>query len=49
MPTKAERPADCKQDTKCPNMQVVFQGWDSETWKCDLCGRRFKLYYEDMK
>lgn len=46
---KELQPPECKEDTKCPNMVNIYQGWDDETWECPVCGARFKLYYEDMK
>lgn len=39
-----KRPADCQQDTKCPNMEIVFEGWDKTTWLCKKCGRRLNTY-----
>lgn len=48
-PNSPNRPANCRQNTKCTNIRCVYEGWDSETWECKTCGCYFTLYYEDMK
>ncbi len=39
----AER-AICDHDYKC-----VYEGWESETYQCEKCGDRYKLYDDEMK
>lgn len=34
--------------TKCPHIKMSHQGFDSESYDCDVCGERYTLYYEDM-
>ena len=46
---KEKQPPNCNEDTHCPNMINTYEGWDSETWECQVCGARFKLYYDEMQ
>lgn len=47
---ESKKPVECRDNwTKCPNIKLTYQGWGSETYECDVCGERFKLYYEDMQ
>lgn len=46
---KEKQPVECDEDTKCPNIKCVYEGWDDETWRCDVCGAYFKIYYEEMQ
>ncbi len=34
----------CDHDYKC-----VYEGWDSESYECDWCGDRYKLYDDEMR
>ena len=44
-----KRSADCDGGyTACPHIKNTYEGFDSETWECPVCGEFFKLYYEDM-
>lgn len=35
----------------CPNLKEVSRPTDmeGETYECELCGERYRLWYEDMK
>lgn len=35
--------------TKCPNIQSVSEDWESETYACDVCGKRYTLYDDEMR
>jgi hypothetical protein len=43
-----KQPPGCDGGTSCPNMKNTYEGYESETWSCEVCGEHFKLYYEDM-
>lgn len=34
--------------TKCPNIKMTYNGFDGESYSCEICGEYYKLYYEDM-
>lgn len=44
-------PHDCTDDNEhlCPNMQEYGLSMDVERYKCDVCGRRYALDYDEMK
>lgn len=44
-------PEDCneKNEHLCPNMKEYGTDMDCERYKCDVCGRRYKLDYDDMR
>jgi hypothetical protein len=44
----AKKPTDCTSHTNCPHIKCTYEGMDSETWSCPLCGEHFKLYYDEM-
>lgn len=44
-----KQPEGCEEDTKCPNMRCMFEGWDGERYRCEVCGASFFLDYEEMK
>lgn len=49
----AKRVAGCKLDVtggrnECPNLKEVGGGFDTDRYRCETCGERFTLYYEDM-
>jgi hypothetical protein len=47
----AKRPPECtaqQRATACPHIRCTYEGWESETYECERCGKYFKLYYEDM-
>lgn len=33
----------------CPDLKTVREDWESETRACEKCGRRFKLWDDEMK
>lgn len=33
----------------CKNMKEYGDSMDCEKYKCDICGRKMKLYYDEMK
>lgn len=35
--------------TDCKNIENTYEGYDSETWKCEVCGEFFILYYDEMQ
>lgn len=35
--------------TKCPNLKSTYDGYDRETYACEVCGKIETLYYEDMQ
>ena len=39
-----------KREKKCSNLKETSSSsdMDGETWECDVCGKRYRLYYEDM-
>lgn len=47
-----KKPADCGAREggtwKCPNLEEVGGGFESERYECPVCGEGFTLYYEDM-
>lgn len=47
---KTKQPPECKIDDtlKCPNIKCTYEGWEGESYRCDVCGESYKLYYEDM-
>lgn len=48
----AKRPSECKEPIsgKCPHLQETSSrsDMDGETYSCEVCGERYRLYYEDM-
>lgn len=47
----AKQPADCKINDappRCPNIVQTYQGYDKETYSCEVCGEFYSLYYDDM-
>lgn len=44
-------PEDCneKNEHLCPNMKEYGTDMDCERYKCGVCGRRYKLDYDDMR
>lgn len=49
-PTK--QPIECRINDappRCPNIDTISETMSGETWKCNVCGERYKLYYEDMQ
>jgi hypothetical protein len=34
--------------SQCPNLYENGGGMESERYKCDVCGKYYTLYYEDM-
>jgi hypothetical protein len=44
-------PHDCTDanEHKCPNMKEYGNSFEYEHYKCEVCGRRYKLDYEEMK
>lgn len=36
-------------DGDCPNMRCVHEGWDGETYRCPVCKKGYKMYYDDMR
>jgi hypothetical protein len=46
-------PEDCNDDNEhhCPNMQpkAVDRSFEHEHYECLICGRKYKLDYEEMK
>lgn len=48
---KSKRPAECTvdQNNRCPNLREVGGGFEGERYRCDVCGERFFLDYEEMK
>lgn len=48
----AKRPPECGEpDNKfCPHMRETSSrtDFDGETYNCEVCGRYYRLYYEDM-
>ncbi len=46
---KTKQPPECKEDTRCPNIQCTYEGMDGERWRCEVCGASFWLDYEEMK
>lgn len=45
------RPPECDEQRsgKCPNIKCTYEGWDGERYKCEVCGLRYFLDYEEMK
>ena len=46
-----KQPAECNINAsppRCPHMKCTYEGWDGESYSCERCGERYKLYYEDM-
>lgn len=46
---KTKQPSECKEDTRCPNMEECGGGFEGESYRCKVCGASFFLDYEDMK
>jgi hypothetical protein len=44
-------PHDCTNQNEhlCPNMKEYGLDMEYERYECKVCGRRYKLDYEDMK
>ena len=50
-PAPENPPKDCtdQNEHRCPNMKLRDDtDMEAETYECNVCGRRYKLYYEDM-
>lgn len=49
-----KKPKDCGAmrggNWHCQNLKEVsdLRDFDGETYACEVCGERFRLYYEDM-
>lgn len=43
-------PNDCtdRNMDRCPNMKEWGNSFVTENYKCDVCGRYYRLYYDDM-
>jgi hypothetical protein len=35
--------------SQCPNLKTIREGWESETIACDVCGKRYTLYDDEMR
>ena len=35
--------------TQCPNLKETGGGFEGERYGCDVCGKSYFLYYEDMQ
>lgn len=48
---KWDRNAKCKKgdSRNCKNVECTYEGWESETYECKVCGLYYKLYYDDMR
>jgi transposase-like protein len=47
---KTKQPPECNDGSlSCPNLKEVGGGMEGERYRCDVCGERFFLDYEDMK
>lgn len=48
---KSKQPPECAVDhnNRCSNLHNTYEGYDSETYACAVCGERYKLYYDDMQ
>ncbi len=44
-------PEDCDHKDRhgISAYDCVYEGYDSETWKCTKCGDRYKLYDDEMR
>lgn len=43
---------ECKTDQQllaCKNMKEYGDSFDYERYRCDVCGKRMKLHYEEMR
>jgi hypothetical protein len=49
--TPKNPPHDCTDGNEhlCPNMKEYGTSMEREQYKCEVCGRRYSLDYEDMK
>lgn len=48
---KTKQPPGCREtEGSCPNMRETSSNsdMDGETYICEVCGARYRLYYEDM-
>ncbi len=34
--------------TQCPNIKETGGDFETERYSCDVCGKHYTLYYEDM-
>jgi hypothetical protein len=48
---KTKQPTECRidEENKCLNMKCSYEGYDKETYRCDICGESYNLYYYDMQ
>ena len=49
---KTKQPIGCNETTaSCKNLKETsnYADMDGETYECDVCGLRFRLYYDDMR
>jgi hypothetical protein len=48
---KSKQPPECKIELEnhCPHIKEVGGGMSGEQYKCDVCGERFFLDYEEMR
>lgn len=49
---KAKQPETCNVNgapPSCPNLAQTYQGYDKETYHCEVCGEHYNLYYDDMQ
>ena len=45
-------PEPKKKEKECPHRYVETSSntdFDGETYECDLCGHRYRLYYDEMR
>lgn len=33
----------------CPNIKETYSDFDKESYKCEVCGYRYNLYYDEMQ
>lgn len=47
-----KRPPTCMTETmptSCPHIKNIYEGYDGERWRCDVCGESFFLDYGEMQ